>query len=81
MRTIQSRFFVARNEDAKLAATPLRLLAEDVGEEEGETAIVEQPPHVDRSFRLLPLEVVHKLHHLPVLRAHCNKFKHWLVTS
>ena len=34
-------------EDANLAVAPLRPLREDVGEEEGQAAVVEEPVHVD----------------------------------
>lgn len=44
---------VGEREDPQLAARPRRALRDDVRQQDGEPAVVVQPPHVDRA-RLLP---------------------------
>ena len=51
----------AGHEDSELAALPHGLGGEEVGDEEGEAAVVKQPPHVDAAFLLLDFEPIYVL--------------------
>ncbi len=43
-------------ENAQFAVGPVRLVGENVGDEQREAPVVEQPPHVDEPLLLLPVE-------------------------